>query len=83
MGTWWISMGTSTRQPVSAPTAPHTPHRNRPGIPSEGEMAMPASGPRPVRIRFFTCYSAPRVRSAHGPRPLPFIPGFLRFHQIP
>eukprot|EP00661_Eupelagonemidae_sp_cell13_P024957 gene24957-biopygen20939 len=31
--------------------------------------------PRPVRVRFFKFYRAPRVRSASGPRPLPFSPG--------
>eukprot|EP00661_Eupelagonemidae_sp_cell13_P003079 gene3080-biopygen14229 len=39
-----------------------------------GETATPASGPRPVRVRFFKFYRAPRVRSASGPRPLPFPP---------
>eukprot|EP00661_Eupelagonemidae_sp_cell13_P024551 gene24551-biopygen4422 len=29
-----------------------------------GETATPASGPRPVRVRFFEFYRAPRVRSA-------------------
>eukprot|EP00661_Eupelagonemidae_sp_cell13_P017109 gene17109-biopygen9836 len=29
-----------------------------------GETANPASGPRPVRVRFFDFYRAPRVRSA-------------------
>eukprot|EP00661_Eupelagonemidae_sp_cell13_P012482 gene12482-biopygen19956 len=38
----------------------------------QGETATPASGPRPVRVRFFKFYRAPRVRSASGPRPLPF-----------
>eukprot|EP00661_Eupelagonemidae_sp_cell13_P023879 gene23879-biopygen17870 len=31
--------------------------------------------PRPVRVRSFECYRAPRVRFASGPRPLPFFPG--------
>eukprot|EP00661_Eupelagonemidae_sp_cell13_P015555 gene15555-biopygen23199 len=31
--------------------------------------------PRPVRVRFFKFYHVPRVRSASGPRPLPFLPG--------
>eukprot|EP00661_Eupelagonemidae_sp_cell13_P016820 gene16820-biopygen14358 len=31
--------------------------------------------PRPARVRFFELYRAPRVRSASGPRPLPFSPG--------
>eukprot|EP00661_Eupelagonemidae_sp_cell13_P019273 gene19273-biopygen23476 len=30
--------------------------------------------PRPVRVRSFKFYLAPRVRSAFGPRPLPFFP---------
>eukprot|EP00661_Eupelagonemidae_sp_cell13_P008886 gene8886-biopygen21183 len=40
-----------------------------------GETATPASGPRPVRVRFFKFYRASRVRSASGPRSLPFLPG--------
>eukprot|EP00661_Eupelagonemidae_sp_cell13_P017717 gene17717-biopygen3882 len=32
-----------------------------------GETATPASGPRPVRVRFFKSYRAPRVRSASSP----------------
>eukprot|EP00661_Eupelagonemidae_sp_cell13_P022565 gene22565-biopygen2747 len=40
----------------------------------QGETATPAYGPRPVRVRFFKVYRAPRVRSASGPRPLPFSP---------
>eukprot|EP00661_Eupelagonemidae_sp_cell13_P018836 gene18836-biopygen23448 len=43
--------------------------------PALGETATPASGPRPVRVRFFKLYRAPRVRSASGPRPLPLSPG--------
>eukprot|EP00661_Eupelagonemidae_sp_cell13_P013558 gene13558-biopygen12560 len=41
---------------------------------TQGETATPASGPRPVRVRFLKLYRAPRVRSASGPRPLPFFP---------
>eukprot|EP00661_Eupelagonemidae_sp_cell13_P010147 gene10147-biopygen21293 len=41
----------------------------------QGETATPASGPRPVRVRFFKFYRAPRVWSASGPHPLPFSPG--------
>eukprot|EP00661_Eupelagonemidae_sp_cell13_P019276 gene19276-biopygen8452 len=45
-----------------------------------GETATPASGPRPVRVRFFKFYRVPRVRSASGPRPLPFSPGVAVRH---
>eukprot|EP00661_Eupelagonemidae_sp_cell13_P022467 gene22467-biopygen1175 len=40
-----------------------------------GETALPASGPRPVRVHFFGLYRAARVRSASSPRPLSFLPG--------
>eukprot|EP00661_Eupelagonemidae_sp_cell13_P017060 gene17060-biopygen6813 len=43
--------------------------------PAWEKTALPASGPRPVRVRSFEFYRAPRVRSASGPRPLPFPPG--------
>eukprot|EP00661_Eupelagonemidae_sp_cell13_P011361 gene11361-biopygen18388 len=43
--------------------------------PGLGETATPASGPRPVRVRFFKFYRAPRVRSASGTCPLQFSPG--------
>eukprot|EP00661_Eupelagonemidae_sp_cell13_P015755 gene15755-biopygen11251 len=39
-----------------------------------GETTLPASGPRPVRVRSFESHRAARVRSASGPRPLPFLP---------
>eukprot|EP00661_Eupelagonemidae_sp_cell13_P016913 gene16913-biopygen2282 len=32
--------------------------------------------PRPARVRFFEFCRAPRVRSASGLRPLPFLPRF-------
>eukprot|EP00661_Eupelagonemidae_sp_cell13_P011007 gene11007-biopygen18356 len=40
----------------------------------QGDTALPASGPRPVRARFFEFYRAPRIRSASAavsPRHLP------------
>eukprot|EP00661_Eupelagonemidae_sp_cell13_P023364 gene23364-biopygen11829 len=38
--------------------------------------------PRPVRVRFFDSYRAARVRSASGPRPLPFPPAPARWEQV-
>eukprot|EP00661_Eupelagonemidae_sp_cell13_P008481 gene8481-biopygen12140 len=57
--------------------SPKGVHQSRHSIGSKttGTTAVPASGPRPVRVRFFKYYRAVRVLSASGPRPLPFLPG--------
>eukprot|EP00661_Eupelagonemidae_sp_cell13_P010673 gene10673-biopygen6299 len=47
------------------------------------ETATPASGPRPVRVRFFEFDRAARVRSASGPRPLPFLPERRELRAVP
>eukprot|EP00661_Eupelagonemidae_sp_cell13_P024343 gene24343-biopygen14943 len=42
--------------------SPRPPHRSL--ARGQEETATPASGPRPVRVRFFKFYRASRVRSA-------------------
>eukprot|EP00661_Eupelagonemidae_sp_cell13_P015442 gene15442-biopygen9712 len=44
-----------------------------------GQIREKRPRPRPVRVHFFKFYRAPRVRSASGPRPLPFSPGARGF----
>eukprot|EP00661_Eupelagonemidae_sp_cell13_P011013 gene11013-biopygen4821 len=46
--------------------------RNSWQVKGDFQQGQTATGPRPVRVRFFKIYRAPRVRPASGPHPLSF-----------